>query len=160
MTDNLPLATKGTFGTLFRGPKKAEPETAGLSTDPTLDIELIPPAAQLRLSAIHPSRKRTDFERDAQQNARYQKESRERQGHKRESSITGMVVAAPISIVHLQLTDFESKQVIEASSKASLAKHGYDPKRILTPREDRNFIARLAEELLKDLFRNRLKGRK
>jgi hypothetical protein len=145
--------------------KKAKPKSGdlkpGRATDPAIDHVLEPPAGQLRLSsAYHPRMKRTDHERDAQQNAGYQKESRKRKANERPSSIAGMIVADPISSVQLWLSEFEKKQIIEASSPEALAKHGYDPKRILTPREDRDFIARLAEELLKDFFKARLKGRK
>jgi hypothetical protein len=155
-----------------RGPKKAKPVSAGLPAKPgcsaklgrpvapTIDLNLIPPAAQLRLSAQHPCKRHTDYELHRKRNTRYQDESRERRAHKRESSIAGMVVKDPVSIVPLQLSEFEKKQVIEASSPVALSKHGYDAKKILTPREDSVFIAALAKDLLFDLLMQRLKGRK
>jgi hypothetical protein len=143
--------------------KKAKPKSAdqkpGRSIDPAIDRNLIPPAGQLRLSSsYHPLKKHTDHERDAQQNAGYQKERRKRISNKRESSIPGMQVPDPISIVHLHLSDFEIKMVIEVSKV--LAKHGRDDETPMTPREYLEWVSELAKPLFIDLLKERLKGRK
>jgi hypothetical protein len=142
--------------------KKAKPKSAhlkpGRSTDPVLDHVLEPPAGQLRISSsYHPLKEHTDHERDAQQNKRYQAERRERQAHQRPSIFTGKKVRDPLSIVPLQLSRFEKKQVIEAASSEVLAKLGYDTRKILTPREERDFYAALARELLIEFLGERLR---
>jgi hypothetical protein len=113
----------------------------------TLDHVMEPPAGQLCRSSRHPLRAR-----------KYVVEHRARKANKRESSIPGMKIKDPVSIVKLRLTKSEMDQVIEASRV--LAVHERDDKKILTPREDRDWIAELAHGLLLDLFRERLKGRK
>jgi len=119
----------------------------GLAIDPAIDHNMIPPAALLRRSSRHPLRAR-----------KYVVEHRARKANKRESSIPGMKIKDPVSIVKLRLTKSEMDQVIEASRV--LAVHERDDKKILTPREDRDWIAELAHGLLLDLFKERLKGRK
>jgi hypothetical protein len=144
--------------------RKAKPTSAdlnpGRSTAPTIDYDLVPPAGLVQLSSRHPRMKRSDHEFTARRNARYQDESRVRKAHKRISVFTGKKVKDPVSILPLHLSDFEKKMLIEASSPEVLAKLGYDARKILTPREDRDFFAALAREFLVGILRDRLKGQK
>jgi hypothetical protein len=144
---------------VHRGRQKVKPTSAEAFVG--LDHVLIPPAGQLRLSSpYHPRKEHTDHERDAQRNAGYQKGSRDRKANRRISIFTGKKVKDPVSIVPLRLSRFEKKQVIEASSSEVLVKLGYDTRRTLTPREDRDFYAALARELLVELLGERLSPKK
>jgi hypothetical protein len=133
-----------------RGPKKAKPGRSakpGRQIAPTIDLNLIPPAGQLLRSSRHPLRAR-----------KYVKDHRARRANKRPSSIAGMVVPDPISIVHLHLSEFEIKMIVEASKV--LAKHGRDDERIMTPREYLEWVSELAKPLFIDLLKERLRPKK
>jgi len=146
-----------------RGQKKAKPKsddlkpgrsigasvTPAVMLSPAIDLDhnLIPPAGQLRRSSRHPLRAR-----------KYVTEHRARLANKRPSSIPGMVVPDPISIVHLKLAKSEMDQVIAVSKV--LAVRGRDDKRIMTPQEYLDWMADLAKGLLVDLLTERLKGQK
>jgi hypothetical protein len=152
-------------------PKSSETNHEAPSTDlaVTLDHVIEPPAGQLRLSSTdlaitldhvieplagqllrssrHPLRARE-----------YVKQHRLRLANKRESSIPGMKVKDPISIVKLRLTKSEMDQVIAVSKV--LAVHGRDDERIMTPREYLKWVSELAKPLFIDLLKERLRPKK
>jgi hypothetical protein len=152
--DTIQPSTTGRHPQVHRGRQKVslksgETNHEAPSTDLaiTLDHVIEPPAGQLLRSSRHPLRAR-----------KYVVEHRERKANKRESSIPGMKVKDPISIVKLRLTKSEMDQVIAVSKV--LAVHGRDDERILTRREYLEWVSKLAKPLFIDLLKERLRPKK